>query len=477
MRRAIADPIFYGLLLASQVAAVVFYGLCHITVLSNVNLPEENIYINSGMYPVFQDIHVMVFIGMAFLLAFLRRYRFSSVTEVFWLGAISVQYYYLWKGMIYGTADFDRHFLIDNSELIKAEYCAMAMVVALGAIMGKSNNLQILIAGIFGTLLFCVNEQTVLNAVEAKDVGGSMYIFCFGGWYGIGMTWILNYKNLRESINLVTDIDSNSFALIGSLFLWCFFPSFNSALAEDELYANIAFSNAYFCLIGSLIGAIMASRYILGGKLRMEHILNASIVGGVLMGSGADILKHGFVAYIIGVLGGLYSVLSMIYVKKIELKLSLFDVACVSSTFAIPGLFGGLLSAIYRKAYLNNGGSQIAGAFTSLAIGLGGGIVVGLLIRWLGDHQSPDDYYNDEVNVHYDDEKDYLKNPVQFKMKHVPFLFSSNDYQQVDQIPTTHEIEADVPIEVIDPKSRRINNDEPDLFNIIKSKLSARINE
>ena len=42
-------------------------------------------------YPMFQDVHVMIFIGFGFLMTFLHKFTFSSVGFNFLLAAIALQ--------------------------------------------------------------------------------------------------------------------------------------------------------------------------------------------------------------------------------------------------------------------------------------------------------------------------------------------------------------------------------------------------
>ena len=434
MNRSTADAIFYALLLLTQIIAVIFYGVFHDHPVNATSPAGLAAVANASRYPVFQDIHIMVFVGMGFLFAFLKRYRLSGISEVFWLAAITVQYYFLWKALFFGAWKSFGNFFTDTSELIRGEYCAISMVVAFGAIIGKSNNLQILIAAIIGILLYCVNEQILFSSLDVRDIGGSMYIFTFGGWYGLGLSWVLNYKEAKESHNFLTDVNASSFGLIGTLFLWCFFPSFNSGLAINPYLANMAVTNTYFCLIGSVIGAYFASKLFFGGKFHVEHILNATLVGGILMGSGADILTDSFVAYIVGGLGGILAAFGFTFVSKLFFKIGLNDVAGVAHTFAFPGMIGGLLSAIYRARYLDRGGIQVAGTFISFAIAFVGALIVGFVIRWLGSQQSPHEYYNDDINVHYDNEGDFNADPKSFWDKHNRILFGNAHPRKVHHV-------------------------------------------
>ena len=45
--------------------------------------------------PLFNDVHVMVFLGIGFLLTFLKNYSLTALTFNLIIGAISVQWYIL----------------------------------------------------------------------------------------------------------------------------------------------------------------------------------------------------------------------------------------------------------------------------------------------------------------------------------------------------------------------------------------------
>ena len=51
-----------------------------------------------AIYPMFQDIHVMVYIGFGFLMTFLRRYGYSAVGFTFLLGCFAFQWAILCRG-------------------------------------------------------------------------------------------------------------------------------------------------------------------------------------------------------------------------------------------------------------------------------------------------------------------------------------------------------------------------------------------
>lgn len=397
---------FAILLLITQILAVVFYGIWHVHIFSSADPIAPLVVAGQSRYPYFQDIHVMVFVGMAFLFAFLKRFKLSALTQSFWVAALAVQYYFLWRALWEGAWLGYGDFYTWTPLLIKGEYCAFAMLIILGAILGKANNLQILIIMIIGILLFPLNEQILFTHLDVSDIGGSMYIFAFGGFFGLAATWMLNYANARNNINYTTNINSNTFAMIGTLFLWIFWPSFNSASAATDLTANMAVVNTYFCLIGSVLGTYFFTTLVHKGKFHMEHILNATLVGGVVMGAGADLLLESFVAYIVGALAGIVSCILYSYGSRMTRAMGIHDTAGITFLFAIPGMIGGFLSAIYRARYFSRGGIQVAGTGISIGIGFGGGLIAGILARFFSYYGLEDEYYNDLSNVYFDDVAD-----------------------------------------------------------------------
>lgn len=406
MRKTAVETMFAILLLITQILAVVFYGIWHVHIFSSADPVAPLVVAGQSRYPYFQDIHVMVFVGMAFLFAFLKRFKLSALTQSFWVAALSVQYYFLWRALWEGAWLGYGDFYTWTPLLIKGEYCAFAMLIILGAILGKANNLQILIIMIIGIMLFPLNEQILFTALDVTDIGGSMYIFAFAGFFGLAATWILNYANSRNNINYTTNINSNTFAMIGTLFLWIFWPSFNSASAATDLTANMAVVNTYFCLIGSVLGTYFFTTLVHKGKFHMEHILNATLVGGVVMGAGADLLLESFVAYIVGGLAGIMSCILYSYGSRITRAMGIHDTAGITFLFAIPGMVGGFLSAIYRARYFSRGGIQVAGTGISIGIGFFGGLIAGLLARFFSYYGLEDEYYNDLSNVYFDDVAD-----------------------------------------------------------------------
>ena len=106
---------------------------------------------------------------------------------------------------------------------------------------------------------------------------------------------------------------SNLFAMIGTFFLWMYWPSFNfGAFATTAFTKTQIIGNTVFSLTGSCLGTFAASAY---GKEKftMEHILNATLAGGVVIGASAGIITHPGGAMAIGFLVGIISTIGYQY--------------------------------------------------------------------------------------------------------------------------------------------------------------------
>lgn len=80
-----------------------------------------------------------------------------------------------------------------------------------------------------------MNEYIVIYIIKAKDIGGGMIIHTFGAFYGIGIAFFMNYKNALNNKNFYGTWNSFRIAMIGTLFLWIFWPSFNGALGTTDI--------------------------------------------------------------------------------------------------------------------------------------------------------------------------------------------------------------------------------------------------
>lgn len=218
---------------------------------------------------------------------------------------------------------------------------------------------------------------------QCRDAGGSMVIHAFGGYYGLAISWVLYRPNLHLSKRLNGSVyHSDVFAMIGewhgssgishtlhsllsNLFMWCvhptvwsssshlsgtlylwmFWPSFNSAITDHGDGQHRAAINTYLALAASVLTTVaISSMSQKRGKLDMVmmslksikpttshltstcfswlaccftwqvHIQNATLAGGVAMGTAAEFMITPYGSLIVGFCCGIISTFGYLFV-------------------------------------------------------------------------------------------------------------------------------------------------------------------
>ncbi|KAM4831077.1 ammonium transporter Rh type C [Urocitellus parryii] len=368
-------------------------------------------------YPSFQDVHTMVFVGFGFLMTFLQRYGFSAVGFNFLLAAFGIQWALLLQGWLHHFEG--GYILLGIENLINADFCVASVCVAFGAVLGKVSPVQLLIMTFFQVTLFTVNEFILLNLLEVKDAGGSMTIHTFGAYFGLTVTWILYRRNLEQSKQRQSSTyHSDLFSMIGTLFLWIFWPSFNSAMSYHGDAQHRAALNTYCSLAASVLTSVaMSSALNKKGKLDMVHIQNATLAGGVGVGTAAEMMLMPYGSLIVGFMCGFFSTLGFVYIMPfLESRLRIQDTCGIHNLHGIPGIIGGIVgavTAVYAKPDIygdpgivhsldfhhfkawsttkTQGEFQAYGLLLTLAMAFGGGIILGLILRLPFWGQAADD--------------------------------------------------------------------------------------
>ena len=125
-----------------------------------------------------------------------------------------------------------------------------------------------------------------------------MIIHIFGAAFGLGFAYAFGDKASQMNRmgngedQLGTSRHNGTFAMIGTIFLFAFWPSFNSALL-DGAAAGRAVVNTTLSIAGSVCVAFALSKAIHNGKyFDMEHVQNATLAGGVAIGKEYHVLLN-----------------------------------------------------------------------------------------------------------------------------------------------------------------------------------------
>jgi ammonium transporter Rh len=126
-----------------------------------------------------------------------------------------------------------------------------------------------------------------LKHIEKKSLLSSLSIFCIGAFFGIAVAFMLYDKELTsiEAEQREKPIyHSNLFSMIGTLFLFCFWPSFNAGVAKSGDARLRSIVNTYISIASSvLLTYICSCLFNKEKKFTMNHIQYATLAGGVGM--------------------------------------------------------------------------------------------------------------------------------------------------------------------------------------------------
>jgi len=90
--------------------------------------------------------------------------------------------------------------------------------------------------GLVETFFYCLNAGIGYYVLGAVDLGGTIFIHIFGAYFGLACTYALHNQEKEEKSSYKKGFSYTSvlFGMIGTIFLWMFWPSFNAALGTGE---------------------------------------------------------------------------------------------------------------------------------------------------------------------------------------------------------------------------------------------------
>jgi ammonium transporter Rh len=301
------------------------------------------------------------------------------------------------------------------NELIGADFCAVAVLISFGALLGRVTVSQLMVMALLEVMFYSINEG-IFHRLGIVDVGGSMIIHLFGAYFGLACSFMLSRLRMVpvDETSRAASRVHDTLAMLGTLFLFCFFPSFNAALAAQTSMDRAAV-NTFLAICSSVVSAYMVNLLIhVDGRIAMEVMQNATIAGGVVMGAVADNVINPYGAMICGFVAGAVATFGYLYLSGILELVGFRDTCGVHNRHGLPGILGGVASAIaagcrqrgsYRgtmdDVYYQAGrtsqvqaGMQMAGLGIALGIALVTGAITGVVMSLLPGLPA---YYEDAV--------------------------------------------------------------------------------
>lgn len=360
-------------------------SLCLLCVTSWVGAEEPTGAVNEArlvaQYNYSIHILAMLVVGFGFLMVFVRRYGFGATTGTYLVVATGLPLYMLLRANGVVGHEIEAHSV---ETLMLAEFSVATALIAMGAVLGRLRVFQYALLTLLLVPLYALNEYLVLDNGSGltkgfQDSAGSIVIHAFGAYFGLAASLVLTTVQQRSQ-PIESDPTSDRFAMLGSMVLWLFWPSFATAIVPfEEMPQTVV--NTILALSGATLATYFLSTYFHHGKTSMVDMANAALAGGVSIGSTCNLVSP-VGAFSIGLLAGALSVIGFVFIlPMLESKIKLIDTCGVHNLHGMPGLLGGLCAILVVPGIA---GVQLTGIAITLVIAVIGGVIAGAVIKATG---------------------------------------------------------------------------------------------
>lgn len=347
---------------------------------------------------MFSGVLIMMVVGFGYLMTFISNYELGSVAFCILVTVLAFQISMFTEAFFTMIYDASWSYItLDIYDMINSLYAVAAVLISFGAVIGKTTPSQVLIMTILELLFYSFNNRVFqVGILNLADCGGTIVIHMFGAYYGLAVSYMLGLPKAVVKETYTADI----FSFIGTAFLWAYWPSFVGGFLEPGSFQQQrAITSTVLALVGSTTAAFSASiLYAHDGRFSPAHIQNATLAGGVAIGSIANLTLGPFTPVLLGFIAGHVSTFGFAsFQAVVETSLEVHDSAGINNLHGMPSLIGGLASVVVA-AYKTTGGRssdsavygsdatyqslwQLMGILITLFIAIFSGLLTGLILR------------------------------------------------------------------------------------------------
>ena len=349
------------------------------------------------------SIHIMamLLVGFGFLMVFVRNYGYSATTGTYLVVAVGLPLYMLFRSM--GIICAEPVSADSINALLLAEFACAAVLIAMGAVLGRLRIYQYAILAALVVPLYMLNEALVLDGGLGitkgfTDAAGSIVIHAFGAYFGLGLTVALT-SGVQRKIAVESDPTSDRFSMLGSMVLWMFWPSFCSAVVPSEQMPHTVI-NTILALCGATLITYILSSILRKGQPSIADMANAALAGGVAIGATCNVASPQ-VAFGIGLLAGAICVIGYVAIQpRLQALLKGVDTCGVHNLHGMPGLVGGIIAIFVVPGIAK---AQVTGIAVTVAIAFIGGLIGGFIIKATGSkrfaYEDSDEFGGEELDL------------------------------------------------------------------------------
>ncbi|NXI57181.1 RHBG protein, partial [Chloroceryle aenea] len=307
-------------------------------------------------HPRFRDVHLQALLGFGLLVAFLSRYGPGSVATSILIVAFAIQWAVLIQGFLYFF--LNSKIYVGAQSMVSADFCTAAVLISSGAVLGKVNPLQLLLLTLLEVTLCTLNEYILLSLMGVSHQSGEgtrkgvtvgLGSSCFGAYFGLMVSRVLHQPHMdKRKEQQDTGQQPDVFAVVGTICLWIFWPSFTSATTARNDAEPWAVLNTYFSLVASTLATFVLSPVLSEENTpRVVQIQDATLAGVAVMGMAGEMLVTPFGALIAGFLAGQIPLLGFRFLTPIlSSRLKIQDTCGVHNIHGLPGVLGALLGTL-----------------------------------------------------------------------------------------------------------------------------------
>lgn len=385
-----------GILIGAQVTFCVLLGVFGGSkVLSDDFLGGDQVTTALDGYNFYIGVMIMMLVGFGYLMTFMKYYGLGAVGFCLLVTAIGLQwglilepFFSMWYNNSWA------HFPLTIYDLYIVTTYVAAPLISLGAVIGKITPLQLVIMVLVEFVFHAIVAQVLLYGVlKVTDIGGTYGDHMFGCYFGLAVAYMLG----RPVTEPVGGHNSDIFSLIGTVFLWVYWPSFVTGWAESNSAAQQhALVNTVLALCSSTVMAYCGSSiFSVDSRFRTVDIQNATLAGGVTIGCLANLPLNSGVCLVVGALAGLLSAYGYAFVQPyLCSEYGLHDTCGVNNLHGMPSILGGLISVLVagvadasrnEELYYFNPAPQalmqFVGVVVTVAFAVGSGLLTGAFLK------------------------------------------------------------------------------------------------
>merc|ERR1719378_1161167 len=220
-------------------------------------------------------------VGFGYLMTFLKLYGMGAVGFTFIITVLAVQINILLAAKL--TPDPTDKPVIDGTALMDGNFGAATILISYGCMIGKASPAQLVILTVIESVIFQINRNYIcFDQFGLEDAGGTIVIHLFGAYFGLAATKVMGKP--KDALGAeATNTTSDILSLIGTTFLWLYWPSFNGGGYTGGAYsdpnfdgtdAGRAVTNTIIALLASCCTTFISSGLICG-RLNPVDIQNA----------------------------------------------------------------------------------------------------------------------------------------------------------------------------------------------------------